>query len=277
MSVAELRHPWGAVRALLAVLALALSGLLAFPSSAAVAQPGQVQTQAQAQRAPLQLTRQPQGLSAVSRLQFFEDTTRALTIEQVRTPEQEARFGYPNDPLVGKESDRVLWFKMQMQLADPADRYKKKGVATVITEAIDDAERFHVEELGSYYHPNTYAFYGADPARRTFSRISWIADDKPAQGRLALSAASIVRGKAKLRTPDGGRGVDIDGCMLTFFPDAQDAAGDGTVPEASGLCTGGVLRQRFATRGYSHQKSYDPDYMVLLTQHLVVKIVQGMK
>ena len=121
MSVAELRHPWGAVRALLAVLALALSGLLAFPSSAAVAQPGQVQAQAQAQRAPLQLTRQPQGLSAVSRLQFFEDTTRALTIEQVRTPEQEARFGYPNDPLVGKESDRVLWFKLQMQLADPAE------------------------------------------------------------------------------------------------------------------------------------------------------------
>ncbi|RZI63425.1 MAG: GGDEF domain-containing protein, partial [Variovorax sp.] len=121
MSVAELRHPWGAVRALLAVLALALSGFLAFPSSAAVAQPDQVQAQAQAQRAPLQLTRQPQGLSAVSRLQFFEDTTRALTIEQVRTPEQEARFGYPNDPLVGKESDRVLWFKVQMQLADPAE------------------------------------------------------------------------------------------------------------------------------------------------------------
>jgi len=170
------------------------------------------------------------------------------------------------------------WYRViDPQLADPAGMYKKKGVVNAITEALEEAERFHVEELGSYYHPNTYAFYGADPARRTFGRISWIADDTPANGRLALSAAAIIRGKATLRAPDGGRGVDIDGCMLTFVPDAQDAAGDGTVPEASGRCTGGILRRLFATRGYSHQKSYDPDYMVLLTQHLVVKIVQGVK
>jgi hypothetical protein len=77
--------------------------------------------------------------------------------------------------------------------------------------------------------------------------------------------------------PDGGRSVSVEGCALTFFPDSQDAAGDGTVPEASGLCTGGVLRQLFATRGYSHQNSYDPDYMLLLTQHLVVKIVQDVQ
>jgi pimeloyl-ACP methyl ester carboxylesterase len=174
--------------------------------------------------------------------------------------------------------DTTSWFRLiDPSLADPAEMYKKKGVVTAITEAIDEAEHFHVQELATYYHPNTYAFYGADPTRRTFGRISWIADDKPASGRVALSAAAISRGKSKLRVPDGGRGIDIDGCMLTFVPDAQDAAGDGTVPEASGLCTGGILRRLFATRGYSHQKSYDPDYMVLLTQHLVVKIVQVVK
>jgi hypothetical protein len=174
--------------------------------------------------------------------------------------------------------DTTSWFRLiDPLLADPAEMYKKKGVVTAITEAIDEAEHFHVQELGTYYHPNTYAFYGADPTRRTFGRISWVADDKPASGRVALSAAAISRGKSKLRVPDGGRGIDIDGCMLTFVPDAQDAAGDGTVPEASGLCTGGILRRLFATRGYSHQKSYDPDYMVLLTQHLVVKIVQVVK
>jgi hypothetical protein len=174
--------------------------------------------------------------------------------------------------------DTTSWFRLiDPSLADPAEMYKKKGVVTAITEAIDEAEHFHVQELGTYYHPNTYAFYGADPTRRTFGRISWVADDKPASGRVALSAAAISRGKSKLRVPDGGRGIDIDGCMLTFVPDAQDAAGDGTVPEASGLCTGGILRRLFATRGYSHQKSYDPDYMVLLTQHLVVKIVQVVK
>ncbi|MES2531890.1 MAG: 7TM diverse intracellular signaling domain-containing protein, partial [Pseudomonadota bacterium] len=77
--------------------------------------------QAGTRNEPLRVSRQPQGLAAVQHLQFFEDTTRRLTIEQVRTPENEARFGFPDDPLVGKESDRVLWFKLQLQLADPAD------------------------------------------------------------------------------------------------------------------------------------------------------------
>jgi pimeloyl-ACP methyl ester carboxylesterase len=172
--------------------------------------------------------------------------------------------------------DTTSWYRLiDPALADPGGLYRQRGVKDAIRVALDDAERFHVEELGSYYHPNTYAFYGADPARRTFSRVSWIADDKPASGRVALNAAAIARGKPKVRVPDGGRGVDVDGCLLTFLPDAQDAPGDGTVPEASGLCTGGALRRLFATRGYGHQNSYDPDYMVLLTQHLVVKIVQG--
>jgi pimeloyl-ACP methyl ester carboxylesterase len=184
----------------------------------------------------------------------------------------------PKDSPYAMYREFNAWYRMiDPQLADPALMHLKKGVIAAITDAIDDAENFHTKELDSYYHPNTYAFYGVDPARRTFSRISWIADDTAANGRIAMSSASIARGKSRLRVPDGGRSVDVEGCVLTFFPDAQDAAGDGTVPEASGLCTGGVLRQRFATRGYSHQKSYDPDYMILLTQHLVVKIVQDVQ
>jgi hypothetical protein len=168
------------------------------------------------------------------------------------------------------------WFRLiDPALADPGGMYRGRGVKDAIRLALDAAERFHVSELGSYYHPNTYAFYGADPARRTFSRISWIADDKPA-GRVALSSATIAAGQPKVRLPDGGRGVDVAGCLLNFLPDTQDAPGDGTVPEASGACGSGVKRL-FPTRGYGHQQSYRPDYMVLLTQHLVVKIVQDVR
>jgi diguanylate cyclase (GGDEF)-like protein len=91
--------------------------LALFFSTIAVAQPAP----ADARGEPLQVSRQASGLPAVRHLQVFEDATRALTIEQVRTPEQEARFAFPDDPLKGKESDRVLWFKLRMQLADPAD------------------------------------------------------------------------------------------------------------------------------------------------------------
>lgn len=172
--------------------------------------------------------------------------------------------------------DMTSWFRLiDPALADPGGMYRERGVKAAIGTALDAAERFHVSELGSYYHPNTYAFYGADPARRTFSRISWIADDKPA-ARVALSSDTIARGQPKVRLPDGGRGVDVAGCLLNFLPDTQDAPGDGTVPEASGACGSGVKRL-FPTRGYGHQQSYRPDYMVLLTQHLVVKIVQDVR
>lgn len=76
-------------------------------------------------RAPAALVREADGQSLIGHLQLFEDTTRALTIDQVRTPSQEARFAFPDDPLVGKESDRVLWFKLQLRLADPADAVRE--------------------------------------------------------------------------------------------------------------------------------------------------------
>jgi diguanylate cyclase (GGDEF)-like protein len=70
---------------------------------------------------PVQLQRVAGGLPIVGRLQLFEDTTRALDIAQVRTAQQDARFAFPDDPLTGKESDRVLWFKATLQLADARD------------------------------------------------------------------------------------------------------------------------------------------------------------
>ena len=93
--------------------------LTLFLSALAAAQPAGASGEPPEPLQPLLVSRQPQGLPAVRHLQFFEDPTRALSIEQVRTPPQEARFTLPDDPLRGKESDRVLWFKLQMQLADP--------------------------------------------------------------------------------------------------------------------------------------------------------------
>ncbi len=109
LCLAALRSAWRLLLA--AALVLAFAGI----AGTAAAQP------ADAQREPLRVSRQPHGLQAVQRLQVFEDQSRSLGIEQVRTPAQEARFVYPDAPLRGKESDRVLWFKLQMQLADPAD------------------------------------------------------------------------------------------------------------------------------------------------------------
>jgi diguanylate cyclase (GGDEF)-like protein len=115
---AALSLAWRLLQAV--ALSLLLSTLAAAQQAGASAEsPGTSTTPNTA--APLRVSRQPEGLPAVRHLQFFEDTTRMLGIEQVRTPPQDARFTLPDDPLRGKESDRVLWFKLRMQLADPAD------------------------------------------------------------------------------------------------------------------------------------------------------------
>jgi diguanylate cyclase (GGDEF)-like protein len=106
----------GAADTRLAWRLLVAAALALFLSAVAAAQPA-----GDAQRGPLLIRHQPNGLPAVRHLQVFEDKTRSLSIEQVRTPPQEARFAFPDDPLRGKESDRVLWFKLQMRLADPAE------------------------------------------------------------------------------------------------------------------------------------------------------------
>jgi hypothetical protein len=174
--------------------------------------------------------------------------------------------------------DVQSWYRLiDPALADPANLSGKAGAERAIGAAIDQAEQFHTKVLGDYYHPNTYAYYGADPKHPTYSRICWIADDKPVASRVPLTPASLKTARPRNRTPDGGRCVEVEGQILEFKPDIQDAPGDGTVPENSGACAGATLKQVFATRGFEHQQSYEPEYILLLTQHLIAKIVQDVK
>ena len=58
---------------------------------------------ADARQPVLSLSRQATGLPAVQQLQFFEDTTRALGIDEVRTPAQEARFTFCSLATTGRD------------------------------------------------------------------------------------------------------------------------------------------------------------------------------
>jgi diguanylate cyclase (GGDEF)-like protein len=94
--------------------------------------------QAQPVRDALHLSRQSGGMAAVQSLQVLEDGGRTLTIDEVRSDRGSKGFAYPPDPLRGKEADRVLWFRLEMQLADPrdADREWLMVVPTVSTHEI---------------------------------------------------------------------------------------------------------------------------------------------
>jgi hypothetical protein len=163
-------------------------------------------------------------------------------------------------------------------LADPAGKFadKKGGVEKAIRDAIDAAERFHTKFLGSYYHPNTYAFYGDDPNQLSFGQVRWVGRRQSGSGTV-LTAANVSAGKFARHDPEGGRLVDVDPeCSVLFKPEPPDTRGDSTVPHQSGAGPAGNVQHLFETRGYDHQGSFNCETILLLTLRLVVRIVQGL-
>lgn len=172
--------------------------------------------------------------------------------------------------------DMDSWFRLvDPQLADPAGKYggSELSVKGAIWDAIKTAEFFHRETLGEYYHPNTYAFYGADPNQQAFGAVHWMARD-PANGGV-FTEANLRTATRVGYEPSGGRRVRVEGRNdLHFVPARQDAAGDGTVPYQSGIAPKEHAKQVFEIRGFDHQGAFKHDSVLLLTQHLIAKLVQ---
>jgi pimeloyl-ACP methyl ester carboxylesterase len=172
--------------------------------------------------------------------------------------------------------DLTSWYRLiNPALADPAGKYRKikDGIEDAIKAAIDTAEKFH-RSLGDYYHPHTYAFYGDDPHKRSYSQVRWVARQQ-AGAATVVTAANVNSARFLGHTALGQRRVRLEGKTdLLFELQEQDARGDGTVPHQSGTGPSGKAKQVFATQGYDHQGSYKHPDMLMLTLRLIVKIVQ---
>lgn len=171
--------------------------------------------------------------------------------------------------------DVQSWYRLvDPKLGDPAGKYKgERGFVDEFRRAIDNAERFHREVIGTYYHPNTYAFYGADPEHMSFGAVRWVARD-PGNG--AVFTESNLRNAIRVGYgTTGGRRVRVeDRTELHFVPARQDVAGDGTVPHQSGVGPRGKVQQLFDIRGFDHQGAFNNEAILLLTHHLIAKLVQ---
>ena len=172
--------------------------------------------------------------------------------------------------------DLKSWYRLiDPSLVDPAQKYRETpgGVENAVKSAIATAENFH-RALGDYYHPNTYAFYGDDQDEQSYSQVRWTARQE-AGSPGALTPGNVTSAQLLGHTFDGQRRVLVEGkTELHFAPEGQDARGDGTVPFQSGAGVASKVKQAFATRGYDHQEAYKNDDMLLLTLHLIVKLVQ---
>ena len=185
--------------------------------------------------------------------------------------------------------DMDSWYRMiDPGLADPSHRYGRKNgsVRKIILQAINEAERFHTEVLmdtpsnGSskpYYHPNTYAFYGADKSLKSYGQVRWVAR-MPSSSGAVLTPANIRKAKFLGYDAGGARQVEIEGGLrLSFTVWPQDANGDETVPTQSSAAPEKYIRQSFPSAGFRHQDCFSHEDMLLLTRHLIVKIVQDVR
>jgi len=173
------------------------------------------------------------------------------------------------------------WFRViDPKLADPAGKYKifKDGVKRAIDHAVGQAEKFHTKILGSYYHPNTYAYYGADEAKPSFGIFRWVTEEQ--QALTAPLNALLPAGQGGEATSSGDRYIFMPNVFkspvysIHFAPGEQDTSGDGTVSQQSGDGPRGKVRRIFRTTGFDHQGSYANEDMLKLTHHLICKIVQ---
>ena len=188
--------------------------------------------------------------------------------------------------------DMESWYRLiDPNLVDPAKKFKDLpgGATAAVLQSIASAEHLHrnILSLGAqgtadkssrpYFHPNTYAFYGVDDERLAYGTIQWAAR-KPIGLGMVITPAGIRDGVCAGTEADGGRVVVLEGRQkLKFKVWGQNAAGDDTVPHQSAAAVANHVRGVFAATGFGHQDCFKDDAMLLLTRHLIVKIVQGIK
>ena len=151
-------------------------------------------------------------------------------------------------------------------------------------EYLDKAQGFH-QKIDQTFHPNSYAHYGADQARRSFGEVIWEIDNSCAdptgwqdwpilgdtkQGRVELVRWDPLSSKAfKI--------VDFEvpnSIYATILP--PSAPGDQTVPAKSAdyQLKSGMFKSVFRQTGYEHQASYKNPRAIASTLYSIMRIAQ---
>ena len=183
------------------------------------------------------------------------------------------------------------WWKLiKEELIDPAGREERekarKGGGKLVEENAgnSDFEKFQTnmdiahdlqDLIDSKYHPNTYAYYAADPKRLSWNEVHWKAEKAIDSD---IKAASLI-------------GDDLNGTIQLSFGEKRKhqfeiqgakGPGDGTVPAESGSAPTLHVIQIFKHEGkekghesYDHQNSYKAKLAQGVTLYSIAKIVAG--
>jgi len=153
---------------------------------------------------------------------------------------------------------------------------------------IDQAQVFY-QKIASTFHPNSYAHYGADPARKSFGEVIWeiSANCADASGWQNWPIVSDTRqGVLELVRPnfdaaDANMLPNIDesrnSIYATILP--PTSAGDQTVSihSADYQLKSGAFKAIFRQLGYEHQSSYLNAKAIACTLYSILRIAQSAK
>jgi hypothetical protein len=168
------------------------------------------------------------------------------------------------------------WFSLlREEWLNPANNNGSGFKATC--DRLSLAKRFH-DSIADTYHPVSYAHYGADPDRHSWSSVSWIYDlhflernwrdlrivGDNGQGKLSLADSNHIPGMPS-------------GITATLAP--ATGAGDQTVPTLSSdhQLLSGKFKGIFRQTGYEHQNSFKDIRALHSTLYSVVKIAAEMR
>ncbi|WP_449405762.1 lipase family alpha/beta hydrolase [Massilia phosphatilytica] len=188
-------------------------------------------------------------------------------------------------------NNSASWWKLvKEELIDPAGREerekaRRKGEEIVgersresdfkkFSGNMDEARRLQ-NLIEDKYHPNTYAYYGADPKQLAWNEVHW----KTAQAfdgeiKVALLMDDDFNGTVQLSVKEKNQ--------HSFEIQKAQGLGDGTVPAESGSAPTPHVIQIFRHEGkgkghesYDHQGSYKSKIAQSVTLYSIVKIMAG--
>lgn len=198
-----------------------------------------------------------------------------------------------NDPYSEIYTVRGEWWSLcEDHLVNPLneerDRKKKQAQMDKDWNAFEETinqyvKTFHQKITGKY-HPNSHAFYSADPNKRAYGNVIWSGGNKLGEGLLSGNRPSYpMAGRAlnpgevgdsrTISAPLGGTGWKT-GVYQSYSISDPEEAGDGTVPQRSG-----VAPRPHVTSLLSVNVGHEPAYKAserarLYTIRAIVKIAQ---
>lgn len=182
--------------------------------------------------------------------------------------------GDPYEEIYSVRVQDKWWGMVDETLIDPAGITKDRGLTPIQSYemALTKAREFH-ENMNLYFHPQTYGYYGSDKNQVAYGSVRWVVKDELSnslKSELMHAQASRWTGLGESVLSDGEREVRLH-LPRSAKPasDADENAGDATVPRQSGMLleqADQAIKAVFRMTGFDHQFSYKNE----MVQHAVV-------